>query len=503
MKPSSKNENKSIWKRPGLYMALIMAAAVAFCLYGIFRLGVLPGFLLATIAAIFILLAVIAGFAMVSPSLGKGWKVLGWIMAIVVTITSCYTGWTMHVSNQALANISTHGEDDNKQEGSFVCLYVLNNGILNTPADLEGRKIGVLTNMNQDTVKLVTDELTKDNVNVQYEQFDSAIKMVQAVKGAAIDGMILEQGYLSTLEEMPSMENIYDDIKALIRIEYEAPDTNQAEKVESLKPFTVYISGIDTRTNQLLRSSRSDVNLIATINPVAHEVLLISIPRDFYVETACLPEMGCMQGAMDKLTHTGLHGPETTEMTLEKLFGVDINYNIRVNFSSLVSLVNELGGITVNNSNDFAAGGYSFPSGELQLNGDEALMFVRERYSFADGDRERGRNQMRVLTGIIQKILSPSILSNFSGIMNTLSSSFETNMPDSAIRELIADQLSSGKGWTIYSFSVTGNGGTDYAAELGDNAYVMYPDQYTIDQAKTDILSVMNGEVPPYVNVQG
>ncbi len=503
MKASSHNKKTSIFKRPGFYMVLVMAATVIFCLYGIFRLGILPGVLLAGIAAIFILLAVISGCMITSRSLGTAWKVVGWILAVAVTLTSCYTGWTMYVSNQALSNISTHGDSENRQEGSFVCLYVLNNDILNNPSDLEGRKIGILSNMNQDTVKLVTDQLAADGVNVQYEQYDSAIRMVQAVKGAAIDGMILEQGYLSTLEEMPGMENVYDEIKAIIRIEYEAPNTNSAEKVESLQPFTVFISGIDTRSNELLRSSRSDVNLIATINPQAHEVLLISIPRDYYVETACTPEMGCMLGAMDKLTHTGLHGPETTEMTLEKLFGIDINYNIRVNFSSLVALVNELGGITVDNPNDFTAGGYSFPSGTVQLDGDKALAFVRERYSFADGDRERGRNQMRVLTGIIQKILSPSILANFSGIMNTLSSSFETNMPDSAIRELIADQLASGQGWKIYSFSVTGNGGTDFAAELGDYAYVMYPDQYTIDQAKTDILSVMNGEEPPYVNVQG
>ena len=245
------------------------------------------------------------------------------------------------------------------------------------------------------------------------------------------------------------------------------------------------------------------MNLLATVNPESHEILLISIPRDYYVETVCEPDMGCMNGAMDKLTHTGLHGPETTEITLEKLFDTSINYNVRVNFSSLVDVVDELGGVELYNPEAFTSlSGPTFQQGDITLNGQQALAFVRERYAFTDGDRARGRNQMRVLTAIINKMMSPKILTNFSGIMNSLSSCFETNMSEKDIKALVQAQLADPAKWTIYSYSVTGSGGTDYAAELGDNAYVMYPDQAMVDNAKADIQAVLSGEPAPFVNPQ-
>ena len=211
-----------------------------------------------------------------------------------------------------------------------------------------------------------------------------------------------------------------------------------------------------------------------------------------------------MNGAMDKLTHTGLHGPETTEMTLEKLFSIEINYNVRVNFSSLVKVVDELGGITVYNSNAFTSlyGNYYFKEGDVTMNGDEALGFVRERYSFTDGNRERGRNQMRVLSAIIDKLLSPKILTNFNGIMKTHSSSFQTNMSEKDIKALVTVQIADPAKWSIYSYSVTESGGTDFAAELGDNAYVMYPDENTVNNAKAEIKAILNGEPAPFVNSQ-
>ena len=138
----------------------------------------------------------------------------------------------------------------------------------------------------------------------------------------------------------------------------------------------------------------------------------------------------------------------------------------------------------------------------LFRSGDQALAFVRERYVFTDGDRARGRNQMRVLSAIIDKLLSPKILTNFNGIMNSLSSSFQTNMSDKEIKALVAAQIADPAKWSIYSYSVTGSGGTDFAAELGDNAYVMYPDENTVYNAKADIKAVLNGEVAPFINPQ-
>ncbi|OLU45770.1 LCP family protein [Faecalibaculum rodentium] len=489
---------KPLWKRPGLYISIVTGILTALFIYELYKLSLLPAAILAGIIITVLLMWILSAICLIKEDLHLAWRIVGGLLAVCLALASAGGMYYANTGNKALEELSD-------QEGkSIVAVYVLNNHVIEDVKGLEGRKIGVLKTMNAQGTDVCLEELKKAGVNITTEEFDSSYRMTQALKGQAIDGMILDQGYLDTLLEMPGMENLDEEIVPVVQYYYDAPKTNTAETVDTaMEPFTVYISGIDTRENKLLRNSRSDVNLLATVNPESHEILLVSIPRDYYVETVCEPDIGCMNGAMDKLTHTGLHGPETTEMTLEKLFNVNINYNVRVNFSSLVNVVDELGGVQVYNPEAFTSvSGPTFQQGDITLNGQQALAFVRERYAFTDGDRARGRNQMRVLTAIINKMMSPKILTNFSGIMNSLSSSFETNMSEKDIKALVQAQLSDPAKWTIYSYSVTGSGGTDYAAELGDNAYVMYPDQATVDNAKADIKAVLSGEPAPFVNPQ-
>ncbi|WP_276958376.1 LCP family protein [Faecalibaculum rodentium] len=489
---------KPLWKRPGLYISIVTGILTALFIYELYKLSLLPAAILAGIIITVLLMWILSAICLIKEDLHLTWRIVGGLLAVCLALASAGGMYYANTGNKALEELSD-------QEGkSIVAVYVLNNHVIEDVKDLEGRKIGVQKTMSAQGTDVCIEELKKSGVNITTEEFDSSYRMTQALKGQAIDGMILDQGYLDTLLEMPGMENLDEEIVPVVQYYYDAPKTNTAETVDTaMEPFTVYISGIDTRENKLLRNSRSDVNLLATVNPQSHEILLISIPRDYYVETVCEPDMGCMNGAMDKLTHTGLHGPETTEMTLEKLFDTSINYNVRVNFSSLVNVVDELGGVQVYNPEAFTSlSGPTFQQGDITLNGQQALAFVRERYAFTDGDRARGRNQMRVLTAIINKMISPKILTNFTGIMSSLSSSFETNMSEKDIKTLVQAQLADPAKWTIYSYSVTGSGGTDYAAELGDNAYVMYPDQTTVDNAKADIKAVLSGEPAPFVNPQ-
>lgn len=488
---------KPLWKRPGLYISIVIGILTALFIFELYKLSLLPAAILAGIIITVLLMWILSAICLIKEDLHLAWRIVGGLLAVCLALASAGGMYYANTGNKALEELSD-------QEGkSIVAVYVLNNHVIEDVKDLEGRKIGVLKTMSAQGTDVCLNELKKAGINITTEEFDSSYRMTQALKGQAIDGMILDQGYLDTLLEMPGMENLDEEIVPVVQYYYDAPKTNTAETVDTaMEPFTVYISGIDTRENKLLRNSRSDVNLLATVNPESHEILLVSIPRDYYVETVCEPDMGCMNGAMDKLTHTGLHGPETTEMTLEKLFDTNINYNVRVNFSSLVNVVDELGSVELYNPEAFTGGVYNYPQGDITLDGQKALAFVRERYAFTDGDRARGRNQMRVLTAIINKMMSPKILTNFSGIMNSLSSSFETNMSEKDIKALVQAQLADPAKWTIYSYSVTGSGGTDYAAELGDNAYVMYPDQATVDNAKADIKAVLSGEPAPFVNPQ-
>ncbi|MFQ7539032.1 MAG: LCP family protein, partial [Clostridium sp.] len=254
------------------------------------------------------------------------------------------------------------------------------------------------------------------------------------------------------------------------------------------QPFNIYITGIDTY-GTISTVSRSDVNMIATVNPKTHQVLLTSIPRDYYVPQPC------QGGQTDKLTHTGIFGVDCTVETVENYFGIDINYYVRVNFSSVENIVDALGGINVESPIAFDALGYSFSAGTNSLNGKEALAFSRERYSLGGGDRDRGKNQMRVITGIINKAISPSIITNYTSILDAVSGSFQTNMSNSEMTSLIKMQINDMSGWDIEQIAVNGTGNASaWSPANGFNSWVMEPNVNTVKRAVEVMKKVENGE---------
>ena len=231
--------------------------------------------------------------------------------------------------------------------------------------------------------------------------------------------------------------------------------------------------------------------MVMTVNPQTKTILLTSIPRDYYVDLAT-------KGAKDKLTHSGLYGIDETTATVEDLLGIDINYYVKVNFTTVVKLVDTLGGITVNSDYSFSAKGldgqtYSFTAGENYLSGEAALAFSRERYSFAEGDNQRVKNQQAVITGIINKCTSSStVLTNYNGILNSLEDNIQTNMTQSEISSLVRMQLGDMTGWTIQRCSLTGSGMMTPVYSIPNySVYVMVPDQTSVEAAKAKIGEVM------------
>jgi LCP family protein required for cell wall assembly len=484
-----------IFKKFGFYISLLLAVLVGFFGFVLYRINILPLVIFALVMAIMLILLLISAVLLCSKGFIR--KLFGWILAIVLGIVSGFGTYYLNSTYNALDAITGDGEVENVSS-----CYVLRAGTIVDAAGLEGKTIGYLKNVNSTGTDGVIAGLNEQGISFQTKEYESSLKMVQDLKGMAIDGMILNQSYLSVVADFDGQEDIEDEVIAVYSYTYAAEKKNVSDSTEvTTEPFTVLISGIDTY-GAISEVSRSDVNLLVTVNPSTHQIFMLSIPRDYYVETACDAEDGCASGQMDKLTHTGLHGIKTTEKTLEKLLDVEINYNVRVNFSTLVELVDVLGGITVNNPNTFTSlhDGFVYEAGEVEMDGEHALEFARERYSFSTGDRERGRNQMRVLTGIINKALSPSILANYTEVLSVLSESMQTNMPMDDITALIKMQLSNGGSWNITTYSLNGSDGNDYAYELGSNAYVMYPNETTVENAIADIKAVENGEVPPYTN---
>lgn len=270
----------------------------------------------------------------------------------------------------------------------------------------------------------------------------------------------------------------------------------------SKHPFIVYLSGLDTRNSgEIAENGLSDVNMVIAVNPKNKKVLMVSIPRDYYV-----PLEG-NSNKMDKLTHAGNYGVECSIKTLEALFDTEFNYYAKVNFKSVYDIVNAVGGVTVNSEYRFTTMAsytekpYTFVKGENKLTGDSALGFVRERHSFANGDRQRGIHQQMVIKAVIEKAISPSMLipANIEDMLKAISNNTKTNFSESEIKKLINYQMRTmGTEWDIQSVSVDGTGGYAYTYSYkSQSLYVMRPKQETVDAAKTAIEAILSGEEIP------
>ena len=268
----------------------------------------------------------------------------------------------------------------------------------------------------------------------------------------------------------------------------------EANKITK-EPFVVYLSGVDTR-GDLTDKARSDVNIIAAVNPVTKQVVLINTPRDYYVDLAGT-------NSKDKLTHAGLYGVQTSMDTLGNLYGVDVQHYIRINFAGFINIIDALGGVDVYSDQAFTSVGSpgyydptTFVEGWNHLDGKAALAFARERHAFKTGDVQRGINQMKVIDAMLNKIKSPALLMGFTKILDAVSDSFVTSLSQNQISALVRMQLSDFAEWNIERYTVTGTSGSStkcYSAK-GQKLYVMKPDENSVAKAKEMIAAVMGGE---------
>ncbi len=271
----------------------------------------------------------------------------------------------------------------------------------------------------------------------------------------------------------------------------------QAEAITT-ESFVVYLSGVDTR-GELTEDARSDVNILAVVNPVTKRVALVNTPRDYYVDLAGTD-------SKDKLTHAGLYGVETSMETLGNLYGIQVDYYVRINFAGFIDIVDAMDGIDVYSDYTFTSVGSpgyydptDFVEGWNHLDGAAALAFVRERHAFATGDIQRGINQMKVIDAMLEKIKSPVLLTNYSRLLAAVSDSFVTSLSANQIAALVRMQLSDFAGWDIENYSVTGSNSTStqcYSAR-GQSLYVMLPNEESVAGAQALIQSVVRGEPAP------
>ncbi|MGN0658593.1 MAG: LCP family protein [Emergencia sp.] len=355
---------------------------------------------------------------------------------------------------------------------------------------LKGQK--VQTPLNNDLSYSEARNRLKEELGVEYEVIENLSELADNLTGGAADSIFVSAASYTTMcDEHAGFE---EDTRILYKIRIEKPSEDIAKKVDvTSEPFNIYISGLDTEgTIDIV--SRSDVNMIVTVNPQTHNILLTSLPRDAYIS---LVSRG---GAGDKLTHTGLYGISETVAAAENLMGIDINYYAKVNYTTVTDLVDAIGGIDIVSDYTFVTHGmgvyYEFYEGENHLDGARALAFARERKSFSDGDFQRNRNQQIVLEGILKKAMSSTtILTKYTTILNAVEDSVELNMSRSDIQKLIKMQLDGMPSWNIEKQSVTGTADSDLCYSTGDYyVSVVTVDPASVMEALDRIVAVMEGK---------
>lgn len=483
-------ENKFIKFITSKYLILtVQLISTAVFTYFIFKLDLVPLKYLTPITVTLAILIIIFFLIMLSgqkkqkEGLRSKRSVITKIVSLLISILLMVgTTYTIR-GNDFFDNVS-----DAKNQKYLISVITMKKNSITKLSQLNGKKFGVSYQHDTTTIAKAISDLEEEIGEQELTKFDDYSTLADALYNDEVDAIVVGQEYKSMLEA--NHEGFDDETKIIKSYEYDAKlhvTTKQTDVTE--KPFTVYVTGIDTY-GSVNTVARSDVNLIVTVNPKSKQILMTSIPRDCEVKLN-------KNGKMDKLTHTGIYGTSETISTIEDFLDVQINYFARTNFSGMTNIVDALGGITVDSDYKFKTlhGNYQIEKGINEMNGDKALCFVRERYSLPNGDFDRGRNQQKILKAMLDKAMSPKIITNFNNILSAIEGSFETDMSSKEIKSLLNMQLNDMSDWTMYNVQVQGNGyqTSKTYSMWGTEVYVMKPNVKQVKKIKKLIDTVEQG----------
>lgn len=487
-----KEQNK-VLRGIGIALSILLVVASFYLLYQLIKINVLPTKLLFLITIIFVLLDAIFALLLCYYTRAFVSKIICVVITLVLIFGSCMGGYYISKTGSLLRNIT----NVTKHAKNTVSVVVKQSSDIKNKSQLNGLSVGILRTIGTQGSSKALTELSKDGIVMNQNEYDSLSAMLEAFYNGDVDSIIINESSRSQILDMESYADFDNNTRVVYQTSYKVENTDKANAVSDItsKPFNVLISGSDTRGG-FDENGRSDVIMVATINPKTSTILLTSVPRDFYVTTACDAADGCMQGALDKITHTGIHGTNTTKRTVEQLLGIEINYTFKVGFDTVTDLVDALGGVDVYVEPGYAVTNqyFSVHEGVNHLNGHDALEYARERYAYTEGDRQRTKNQQQVLMGIVNEATKPSVITKYASIMDAMANTFSTTMSNEEISDLIKYQINNNPKWKIEQYMVDGTGDTLMCAELGDAASVMVPDQSTVKMAKDKINAVLAGK---------
>ena len=457
-------------------------------LFFIFKLNILPTTYAVMVGMILVLLGFI-NYALMKPNKKehhhktKPREIVGKVISLLLSVLMIFGSVMINKGYSTLDDIT-----NSNTKSAHYAIVVLKSSKINSLSELQNESIEYCLQYDKEKdMNQVIAEAKKKESSLNFDVAMTYSKLGDDLYNNTVNAILINTAYNGMFEE--NHLDFQNEVKEIWASDIETKVKDFSTRVSVTNtPFIIYISGIDTY-GSITTVSRSDVNMIVTVNPNTKKILLTSIPRDYYVTLANMKKK-------DKLTHSGIAGPENTVKTMAQFLGTDINYYARVNFTSLVTMVDALGGITVNVDRDFSADGYTYKLGLQQMNGKEALAYSRERYSFADGDNVRVKHQQDVLMAMLNKMMSPAVITNYSSVLKAISGCFETNMASSDITDLIKMQINDNASWTFKQKQFTGTGvmQTGGAYMPDSKLYYMIPNDDSVKENLQAIKDVLNGK---------
>ncbi|MCR5836935.1 MAG: LCP family protein [Lachnospiraceae bacterium] len=412
--------------------------------------------------------------------------VISGVLSVVIIAIHCIGIYYVYKTNNALDKITNH----NVELTNTIDVYVLKGDKAATIKDAADYSYVVAKGQDsEDHTKAIEHINKKAGKTINIADHLVFTEAIDSLYNKECKAIIIDRAYVDILDGIEEYKDFNKKTKCIYsydvryeeitEIETTAKKEDKKKKIDITKDnFNVYISGIDVE-GSVSAKSRSDVNIIASVNPKTHQIFLLSTPRDYYVP------LSISGGSRDKLTHAGLYGVDVSRQTLEMLYDTKIQYSIRMNFTGFRNIINALGGVDVYSEYNFSSKGHYYKEGYNSLDGEAALWFARERHAFSNGDNQRGKNQMEVIKAVFKKVQSPSILNNYNSLLDSVADCMETSFTSEEISKFVNFQTENNIEWDVVNYSVTGFGSSQTTYTVpGKRAYVMSPDMNTVAEAK-------------------
>lgn len=492
-------------KRPiSKFMTIFMIISLAVLIFQIIKLNLLPAKLIVLVSLVMIILCLIVLLIFHFKTKKFLPRILTGFVALCMCVGLAYGNYFIYKTDDTFDVVTSLADS----KATMTSIIVLKSSSIKKEKDLKGKTIGTILDMDKVATKRMLKDLDSDNIKYKTKDYSTLDDMMEAFYAGEVDAICLNEKYRDILHESEAYFNFQTDSRVVHQnVHYTKVEKNDnpSDPVNDISKdaFTVLVSGNDSYGTLQDSNTRSDANLLLTVNPKTGTILMTSIPRDYYVELVCPeddPELACPEGSSDKLTHSGLMGVKSTEETIEKALGIKINYNVRINFSSVVNLVDALDGIDLDIKKGEEVDIFYVNSqpglsvGKHHVDGETALAFARERHAYLDGDNQRVRNQQKVFKAIFKRIVSPKMITNYGKFMDALAVAFDTNLSGDEISNFVKYELNNMPDWKIESYAIVAEPDYQFCYQSQSYASVVQQNDIMNEVARKKIEAVLNGK---------